>query len=39
LLDIDLVATVKAWGRPADEEILSLVREPRRLKFTVSDGL
>src|SRR5918994_361304 len=39
LLDIDLVATVKAWGRPADEEILSLVREPRRLRFTISDGL
>ena len=39
LLDIDLVATVKAWGRPADEEIFSLVREPRRLTFTVSDGL
>lgn len=39
LLDIDLIATVKAWDRPADEELLWLVREPRRLKFTVSDGL
>src|SRR4029450_13876879 len=39
LLDIDLVATVKASGRPADEEILSLAREPTRLKFTLSDGL
>jgi predicted acetyltransferase len=39
LLDVDLVATVKAWDRPADEELLWLVAEPRRLKFTVSDGL
>jgi predicted acetyltransferase len=39
LLDVDLVATVKAWDRPADEELLRLVQEPRRLRFTVSDGL
>jgi predicted acetyltransferase len=39
LLDIDLVATLKAWDRPVDEELLWLVAEPRRLKFTVSDGL
>jgi predicted acetyltransferase len=39
LLDVDLVATVKAWDRPADEELLWLVAEPRRLKFMVSDGL
>lgn len=39
LLDVDLIATVKAWDRPADEELLWLVREPRRLKLTTSDGL
>jgi predicted acetyltransferase len=39
LLDVDLIATVKAWGRPVDEELLWLVAEPRRLNFMVSDGL
>ena len=39
LLDVDLVATVKAWDRPADEELLWLIAEPRRLKFMLSDGL
>jgi predicted acetyltransferase len=39
LLDIDLVSVVKAWDRAVDEELLWLVREPRRLRFTVSDGL
>jgi predicted acetyltransferase len=39
LFDIDLVSTVEAWGRPADEPLLLLVREPRRLRFSVFDGL
>jgi predicted acetyltransferase len=39
LFDIDLVSTVEAWGRPADESLLLLVREPRRLRFSVFDGL
>ena len=39
LFDIDLVATVEAWNRPADEPLLQLVREPRRLHFSVNDGL
>jgi predicted acetyltransferase len=39
LLDVDLIATVKAWGRPVDEELLRLVAEPRRLNFMVADGL
>ena len=39
LLDVDLVATVKAWDRPADEELLWLASEPRRMRFTLSDGL
>lgn len=39
LFDIDLVATVEAWNRPVDEPLLQLVREPRRLRFSVNDGL
>ncbi|CAN5704446.1 GNAT family N-acetyltransferase [soil metagenome] len=39
LRDIDLVATVKAWDRPGDEELLWLTAEPRRMKMIVSDGL
>jgi predicted acetyltransferase len=39
LFGIDLVATVEAWGRPSDEPLLHLVREPRRLRFGVMDGL
>jgi predicted acetyltransferase len=39
LFDIDLVATVESWNRPADEPLLQLVREPRRLRFSMNDGL
>ena len=39
LFDVDLVATVEAWNRPADEPLLHLLREPRRLRFSVNDGL
>ncbi len=39
LFDIDLVATVAAWNRPADDPLLHLLREPRRLRFLVGDGL
>jgi predicted acetyltransferase len=39
LLDLDLMSVVKAWDRPADDEILRLVAEPRRLRFMLSDGL
>jgi len=39
LFDVDLVATVEAWNRPSDEPLLLLVREPRRLRFNVVDGL
>jgi predicted acetyltransferase len=39
LFDVDLVATVEAWNRPVDEPLLHLVREPRRLRFSVGDGL
>lgn len=39
LFDVDLVATVEAWNRPVDEPLLHLLREPRRLGFSVSDGL
>src|SRR4029453_17575615 len=33
------VATVEAWNRPSDEPLLHLLREPRRLRFSVNDGL
>ena len=39
LFDVDLVATVEAWNRPADEPLLHLLREPRRLRFSLNDGL
>jgi predicted acetyltransferase len=39
LFDVDLVSTVEAWNRPVDEPLLHLVREPRRLRFSVMDGL
>ena len=39
LFDVDLIATVKAWDRPPDESLLWIVREPRHLRFTLSDGL
>jgi predicted acetyltransferase len=39
VFDIDLVHTVKSWNRPMDEPLLLLLREPRRLRFTVKDGL
>lgn len=39
VLDLDLVQSVKAWGRPADEPLLHLLAEPRRLRLTLKDGL
>lgn len=39
LLDIDLVATVGAWNRPADEALLWLVTEPRQLRTRLGDAL
>jgi predicted acetyltransferase len=39
VFDIDLAATVEAWGRPADEPLFQLLREPRRLRFGLMDGL
>jgi predicted acetyltransferase len=39
LFDVDLVARVEAWNRPVDEPLLHLLREPRRLRFSVGDGL
>jgi predicted acetyltransferase len=39
LFDVDLVSTVEAWNRPADEPLLHLVREPRRLRVSLMDGL
>jgi predicted acetyltransferase len=39
LLDVDLVATVKAEDRPIDEELLWLIAEPRRMNPVIQDGL
>lgn len=39
VLDVDLVATVKAFDRPADEEIRWLAAEPRRLQLLTTDAL
>jgi predicted acetyltransferase len=39
LLDVDLVATVKAGQRPADEPLLRMLEEPRQLKLRLSDGM
>jgi predicted acetyltransferase len=39
LFDVDLVAKVDAWNRPVDEPLFYLLREPRRLHFSVNDGL
>ena len=39
LFDVDLVATVKAWDRPVDDELLWLAAEPRRLNARIADGL
>ncbi len=39
LLDIDLVATIRGWNLPVDDPLPLLVAEPRRLSWTVRDGL
>lgn len=39
LFDVDLVTTVSDGHRPIDEPLLLLLREPRRLRFRVRDGL
>jgi predicted acetyltransferase len=39
LLDVDLVFEAKAWSRPADEPLLLLLAEPRRLNLRLRDGL
>ncbi len=39
LFDVDLVHRVKAWNRPADEPLLYLLQEPRRLGLGLKDGL
>jgi predicted acetyltransferase len=39
VFDIDLVATVSAWNRPSDDPLLLLLREPRRLRTGLIDGL
>jgi predicted acetyltransferase len=38
-LDHDLIHEIEAWGRPADEPLLYMVAEPRRLQLRVIDML
>jgi predicted acetyltransferase len=39
ILDIDWLARVTAWLLPVDHPLLLLVAEPRRLRFSMRDGL
>jgi len=39
LLDIDWMARVKAWLLPLDHPLLLLLAEPRRLGFSLRDGV
>jgi predicted acetyltransferase len=39
LLDIDWMARVKAWLLPVDHPLLLLLAEPRRLGFSLRDGV
>jgi predicted acetyltransferase len=39
VLDLDLVSKLTAWSRPADEPLLHLLREPRRLNMRLKDGM
>jgi predicted acetyltransferase len=39
LIDVDWMATVKAFLLPVDHELLLLLAEPRRARFTLADSL
>jgi predicted acetyltransferase len=39
LFDLDLIHRVTAWNRPPDDPLLRLLAEPRRLRFSLKDGL
>lgn len=39
LLDVDLVHTVRGENRPVDEPLFHMLREPRRLRLTMRDGV
>lgn len=39
VLDVDLIQRVIAWNRPADEPLLHVLQEPRRLNLRLKDGL
>jgi predicted acetyltransferase len=39
VFDIDLVAKVEAWNRPADEPLMLLMAEARQLRMRLGDGL
>jgi predicted acetyltransferase len=37
--DHDLIKFIEAWPRPADEPLLHMLAEPRRLRLRIADGL
>ena len=39
VLDVDLIQRVTAWGRPSDEPLFHLLREPRRMNLRMKDAL
>jgi predicted acetyltransferase len=39
MFEVDLVERIRAWGRPVDESLIHLLREPRRLGATLHDNL
>jgi len=39
LLDIDWISRLRAWQLPLDHPLLLLLAEPRRLRFSLRDGL
>ena len=39
VFEVDLIERVDSWNRPADESLLHLLQEPRRLRATVVDNL
>lgn len=39
LLDVDLMARIEAWNVPADDPLILVVAEPRRLGLGIGDGM
>jgi predicted acetyltransferase len=39
VFDVDLIARIKSWNRPADDPLLWMLAEPRRLRLMLREGL